>query len=47
LTAHYIDSDWKLQKHIISFNELAPPHSGEGIADGVQFCNLCSHFLLF
>jgi hypothetical protein len=35
LTAHYIDSDWKLQKRIIGFNELAPPHSGEGIADGI------------
>jgi hypothetical protein len=35
LTAHYIDSDWKLQKCIIDFNEFAPPHSGEGIADGI------------
>ena len=35
LTAHYIDSDWKLQKCIISFNELAPPHSGgeRGVSD--------------
>jgi hypothetical protein len=35
LTAHYINSDWKLQKHIIGFNELAPPHSSEEIADGI------------
>jgi hypothetical protein len=35
LTAHYIDSDWRLQKRIISFTELAPPHTGEVIADAI------------
>jgi hypothetical protein len=35
LTAHYIDSDWKLQKRIIDFNEFAPPHNGERIADDI------------
>jgi Domain of unknown function (DUF4413) len=35
LTAHYIDSNWKLQKRIISFTELAPPHTGEVIADAI------------
>lgn len=34
-TAHYIDSEWKLQKRIIDFNELAPPHKSEGIVDGI------------
>jgi Domain of unknown function (DUF4413)/hAT family C-terminal dimerisation region len=38
LTAHFIDSDWKLQKRIIGFNELAPPHSGEVISDGILEC---------
>ncbi|XP_078153945.1 zinc finger BED domain-containing protein RICESLEEPER 2-like [Carex rostrata] len=36
LTAHYIDKSWKLQKRIISFNELSPPHSGEAIADAIM-----------
>ncbi|KAK9080684.1 hypothetical protein SSX86_000442 [Deinandra increscens subsp. villosa] len=38
LTAHFIDSDWKLRKCVIGFNELAPPRSGEGIADGILEC---------
>jgi hypothetical protein len=35
LTAHYIDSNWKLQKRIISFTELAPPHTGDVIVDAI------------
>jgi BED zinc finger len=38
LTAHFVDSDWKMQKRIIGFNELAPPHSGEVISDGILEC---------
>ncbi|XP_035842316.1 transcription initiation factor TFIID subunit 4b isoform X5 [Helianthus annuus] len=38
LTAHFVDCDWKLQKCIIGFNELAPPHSGEVISDGILEC---------
>ncbi|XP_035832826.1 zinc finger BED domain-containing protein RICESLEEPER 2-like [Helianthus annuus] len=38
LTAHYIDSNWKMQKRIIGFNELAPPHSGEVISDAILEC---------
>ncbi|XP_022020295.1 zinc finger BED domain-containing protein RICESLEEPER 2-like [Helianthus annuus] len=38
LTAHFVDCDWKLQKCIIDFNELAPPHSGEVISDGILEC---------
>ncbi|KAJ0554231.1 putative HAT dimerization domain, ribonuclease H-like superfamily, hAT-like transposase, RNase-H [Helianthus annuus] len=38
LTAHFVDSDWKLQKLIIGFNELAPPHNGEVISDGILEC---------
>ncbi|XP_078154759.1 zinc finger BED domain-containing protein RICESLEEPER 2-like [Carex rostrata] len=35
ITAHYINPNWKLQKRIISFIELAPPHTGEAISDAI------------
>ncbi|XP_078169241.1 zinc finger BED domain-containing protein RICESLEEPER 2-like [Carex rostrata] len=35
ITAHYINPNWKLQKIIISFIELAPPHTGEAISDAI------------
>ncbi|KAJ3684541.1 hypothetical protein LUZ61_013705 [Rhynchospora tenuis] len=38
LTAHYVDANWKLQKRIISFIDLVPPHSGEVISDGILDC---------
>ncbi|MFS8002830.1 putative transcription factor/ chromatin remodeling BED-type(Zn) family [Helianthus anomalus] len=38
LTAHFVDCDWKLQKCIIGFNELAPPHGNEVISDGILEC---------
>ncbi|KAJ1690355.1 hypothetical protein LUZ63_014510 [Rhynchospora breviuscula] len=38
LTAHYVDADWKLQKRIISFFDLAPSHSGEVISDRIIEC---------
>ncbi|KAI7742012.1 hypothetical protein M8C21_024079 [Ambrosia artemisiifolia] len=38
LTAHFIDSDWKMQKRVIGFVELAPPYSGEVISDGILEC---------
>ncbi|KAK9064505.1 hypothetical protein SSX86_015887 [Deinandra increscens subsp. villosa] len=38
LTAHFIDSNWKMQKRIIGFNELVPPHSGEVISDSILEC---------
>ncbi|XP_021995766.1 zinc finger BED domain-containing protein DAYSLEEPER-like [Helianthus annuus] len=38
LTAHFIDSNWKKQKCIIGFIELAPPHSGEFVSDGILEC---------
>ncbi|OAV90068.1 hypothetical protein PTTG_28462 [Puccinia triticina 1-1 BBBD Race 1] len=33
VTLHYIDSQWELNKNIISFQPLPPPHSGQAIAD--------------
>ncbi|KAJ4786180.1 Zinc finger BED domain-containing protein RICESLEEPER 2 [Rhynchospora pubera] len=35
ITAHYIDSGWNLQKRIITFKDLSPPHSGEVISDAI------------
>ncbi|KAJ1697461.1 hypothetical protein LUZ63_005973 [Rhynchospora breviuscula] len=35
ITAHYIDSSWNLQKRIITFKDLSPPHSGEVISDAI------------
>ena len=33
VSAHFISSDWKLQKQIISFKELPPPHTGLAISN--------------
>lgn len=35
LTAHYIDSEWKLKTKILSFCAFPPPHTGAGIATKV------------
>nr|CAD1823589.1 unnamed protein product [Ananas comosus var. bracteatus] len=40
LTAHFIDFEWKLQKRVINFCELEPPHTGVVIADGIVECLL-------
>lgn len=32
LTVHFIDQDWKLQKLLLNFSPLPPPHSGEALA---------------
>jgi hypothetical protein len=33
VTAHYISDQWELTKIIIGFKPLAPPHTGQAIAD--------------
>ncbi|XP_075675234.1 zinc finger BED domain-containing protein RICESLEEPER 1-like [Castanea sativa] len=35
LTCHFVDSNWKLQKRIINFCDVPPPHSGVVISDAI------------
>ncbi|KAA8538472.1 hypothetical protein F0562_027982 [Nyssa sinensis] len=35
LTAHYVDKNWILQKKILSFHHMPPPHSGPILAEKV------------
>lgn len=32
LTAHFVDSDWKLNNKILNFSHMPPPHSGVELA---------------
>ena len=36
LTAHFIDEEWILQKRILNFSYMPPPHSGVAIAEKVS-----------
>lgn len=38
ITAHWIDSKWKLQKRIIKFAALTPPFDGQSLADEIGLC---------
>ncbi|TYH65772.1 hypothetical protein ES332_D06G078200v1 [Gossypium tomentosum] len=38
VTTHWVDKDWKLQKRIIRFRALFPPHDGLNIADELVLC---------
>lgn len=38
LTGHFIDSNWKLQKRVLNFVHLPPPHRGVEIADCIYKC---------
>ena len=38
LTGHFIDSKWRLQKCVLSFVHLPPPHRGVEIADNLYKC---------
>ncbi|XP_030964253.1 zinc finger BED domain-containing protein RICESLEEPER 1-like [Quercus lobata] len=35
LTCHFVDSSWKLQKRIINFCDVPPPHFGDVIFDAI------------
>ncbi|XP_027114057.1 zinc finger BED domain-containing protein RICESLEEPER 2 isoform X1 [Coffea arabica] len=35
LTAHYIDSNWLLQKKILNFSYMPPPHNGVALAEKI------------
>ena len=36
VTSHFIDSNWKLQKHVLNFCDIPPPHSGVAICDALR-----------
>ena len=38
LTAHFVDSDWKLQKRVLNFVDVPPPHSGLVVYDALYKC---------
>lgn len=35
LTPHFIDNDWSLQKRVLNFSFLPPPHSGVALCDKI------------
>ncbi|XP_057510755.1 zinc finger BED domain-containing protein RICESLEEPER 1-like [Actinidia eriantha] len=38
VTAHFVDKDWKLQKRVLNFCNIPPPHSRVIIADALHKC---------
>ncbi|KAL6559716.1 hypothetical protein OROGR_004833 [Orobanche gracilis] len=38
ITAHWVDSDWKLQNRIIKFSALTPPFDGNSLVDEITLC---------
>ncbi|WOL06198.1 zinc finger BED domain-containing protein RICESLEEPER 2-like [Canna indica] len=38
LTAHFLDNDWNLQKRVLSFISMPPPHTGLMISDSIFSC---------
>ena len=35
LTAHFVDHNWCLQKRILAFTSMPPPHNGASLAERV------------
>ncbi|XP_071940783.1 zinc finger BED domain-containing protein RICESLEEPER 2-like [Coffea arabica] len=40
VTGHFVDSDWVLQKRVLNFCNVPPPHTGVIIADALSKCFL-------
>ncbi|XP_028060061.1 zinc finger BED domain-containing protein RICESLEEPER 2-like [Camellia sinensis] len=38
ITAHFVDDDWQLQKRVLNFCNVPPPHIGVVIADALHKC---------
>ncbi|KAL4564893.1 hypothetical protein LXL04_028969 [Taraxacum kok-saghyz] len=38
VTGHFIDQNWRLQKHVLSFVHVPPPRGGNDIADAIYKC---------
>ncbi|WOL14226.1 zinc finger BED domain-containing protein RICESLEEPER 2-like [Canna indica] len=38
LTAHFLDNDWNLQKRVLNFISIPPPHTGLMISDSIFSC---------
>ena len=38
VTAHFVDSDWVLQKRVLNFVDVPPPHTGLAISDALFKC---------
>jgi hypothetical protein len=38
VTCHFVDSNWFLQKRVLNFCNVLPPHSGFIIADALRKC---------
>ena len=38
ITCHFVDPDWHLQKRVLNFCNVPPPHNGVIIADALQKC---------
>ncbi|CAN1816923.1 Zinc finger BED domain-containing protein RICESLEEPER 2 [Linum perenne] len=38
VTCHFVDEDWRLQKRILDFCGVPPPHSGPTVSDALHKC---------